>query len=274
MGDAVSSDILVVTEPSFVFRVESYESGNLMGTLTAIENVLREFAGVAAELGLPEDRDDATEPADAVEPLTGLLLTRHRDRLVEMVFQRQVDQYLTYLSHLLALLFRTRPETLHARPSGRQDEPESVPLEVILQHATMEELLDAVVDRRVQTLAHKGMADLTEYLERRLGFQLCTEPGKREFAILIVEVRNIIAHNRGVVSDTFLRRVKASPWPIGERITFDDFATHQDVLTFLDYSVADIDERAIKKWALPTCRIEAPGEEAPRRTDDDANGEP
>ncbi|HEY8724212.1 MAG TPA: hypothetical protein VIL92_10195 [Gaiellaceae bacterium] len=245
MGDA--SRIRIVTEPGLVYRQESFESGHLLGIL----------AGLETRHDLMSKSDEADVQTGEVEPLTGRLFARHRDRLFEMALQRQVDQYLTYLSHLIALLFRSRPETLHAGPPGRQAETEAVSLDVILQHATMEDLLNTVVERRVENLAYKGMGELADYLGQRLGFDLFASDDQRHMAVLVVEVRNIITHNRAVVNDTFVRRVKESPWAVGQRIELD-FQTHSGFMAFLESTAADIDRRAIEKWALPTIRIEIP----------------
>src|SRR5690348_5729261 len=110
------------------------------------------------------------------------------------------------------------------------------------------------------------MAELVEYLNRRLGFQLFPSTAQRDLAISIIEARNLIAHNGGIVNDTFLRRVKESPWKLGDRIVFQ-FAEHLELLTFLDESVSDIDSRAVAKWGLPTCQIRVGGEEGPQRID-------
>ena len=202
-----------------------------------------------------ESRSEEAEPTTGDEVFAGPL-SRVQARLYEMVFQRLVDQYLTYLAHILALLFRTRPETLHAPLDEGRRADSGIALETILQHETMEELLDTIVDRRVQDLSYRGMADVAKFLRRRLGFDLFESHKDLETAVLMVELRNLLAHNRGVVNETFLSRVGSrSPWKLGARVVLDR-DTHENFIGFMERTAADIDHRAIAKWGLPTIRVQ------------------
>src|SRR6266511_3891545 len=107
-----------------------------------------------ALLEYEEDEAKRTELQAAMDRGAGTtdLLRSNRHLVLQMAVQRSVDNYLTYLSELLALLFRTRPETLRSS--------ETVPLEEVLRHMSMDELIAALAERRVERLAYLGMADL------------------------------------------------------------------------------------------------------------------
>lgn len=130
--------------------------------------------------------------------------------ITEMTLCRAVDSYLTYLTELLWLIFRARPEGL------RSGQP--VKLDFVLAHATRSALIKAIIDREVNQLSYQGMRDLAQVLSNKLGFELFNDHESLERAILLVEIRNIIVHARGTVNYTFLKRVAKPPVSRGKRI--------------------------------------------------------
>jgi hypothetical protein len=109
--------------------------------------------------------------------------------MTEMALCRAVDNYLIYLTELLASIFRAKPESLR---SG-----EEVKLDFVLAHPTRAGLIRAIIDRKVNQLSYQGMRDLNQFLSRKLGFELFQNKDALEHAILLVEIRNIIVHARG-----------------------------------------------------------------------------
>lgn len=78
-----------------------------------------------------------------------------------MMLTRAVDNHLAYISDLPALVLRTRPETLRSS--------ETIGLDTVLQHDTMDELVSELSEKRVNQLSYEGMRDLSTYLADRLG---------------------------------------------------------------------------------------------------------
>jgi hypothetical protein len=81
--------------------------------------------------------------------------------LLQLVLARSVDNFLVYIADLLALIYRTRPETLRSS--------ESVPIELIMKHDTMDDLISTLSDMRVNELSYKGMRELSDYLRKKNG---------------------------------------------------------------------------------------------------------
>ncbi len=74
---------------------------------------------------------------------------RHHEALIcEMAVCRVVDNYLIYVSDLLALIFSARPETLKSS--------EVVTLEFVLTNRTTPQLINAIVRRKVDRLLFKS----------------------------------------------------------------------------------------------------------------------
>ncbi len=170
-------------------------------------------------------------------------LATHLQLFLQMMLCRAVDNFLTYISELLSLIFGTRPEMLKSNETAR--------LEMILQFKTMEDLVGALVERRVTDLAYQGMRDVSKDLSKRIGFELFLNPEELELAVRIIEVRNLIVHNRAIVNRLFLSRLPDYPTHLGDRLELEGKSVLEDI-EFLARSVSGIDMRAIEKFSLPT----------------------
>jgi hypothetical protein len=93
------------------------------------------------------------------------------------------------------------------------------------------------------------MRDLHGYLSDRLGFSLFEEDEKLEAAVHMVEIRNIIVHNRAVVNRRFLSRVPESQARLGERLEIVGKEV-SNAIRSLGESCSDIDVRAASKFGL------------------------
>lgn len=220
------------------------------------------FIGFVANLAMDQDEARKTaikalyEKADPakyenevknVEDSSATKRLKSYSRLIfEMMICRAVDNYLCYISDLLSIIFRTKPETLRSN--------EKVSLKFILQHTSMDELIYELIDRRVNQLSYQGMRDLDDDLSKKLGFQLFADSESREQVVRIIESRNLIVHGRGIVNQIFLDRVRDFQTPVGQKIPLDVNTTFRDV-KLLQEHVSDTDLKAIKKFHLPTIEI-------------------
>jgi hypothetical protein len=162
-------------------------------------------------------------------------------RLVsEMTLTRSTDNFLAYVSELLGLIFVTRPQTLRSS--------EKVEVEEVLQCSTMDELIRSLAEQKVDRLAYKGMRDLAADLSSRHHFRLFETDSDLSRAAYIIECRNSVVHNRGVVNKTFIRRTGSklrvgSPAPLSVNDVIES-------AQFLTASALDIDVRATSKFSL------------------------
>jgi len=162
--------------------------------------------------------------------------------ILEMIFCRSIDNFLNYVSELLALIFITRPEALRSN--------EKISIQEVLQYKDRDELLGALTERRVLSLSFKGLATLDEELGKALAFPLFPDAVSRERAAFLVERRNLAAHNRCVVNRLYLARVQSGTEKLGDRIVFEPKGV-VDALGFLIDSVDEIDVRAEMKFGVP-----------------------
>ena len=135
---------------------------------------------------------------------------RHAPFLFEMLFCRAIDNYLTYISELLTLIYTTRPEMLRSN--------ETVTMEEIFQCGNMEELVSRQTERKVLELSYNGLRKLDCELTKRTSFCLFQDPDDLAIAAAIMEKRNLVVHNRGIVNRKYLKMVPNSPKQPGQKI--------------------------------------------------------
>jgi hypothetical protein len=169
------------------------------------------------------------------------IVITHKQLLMELLLCRAVDNFLTYLSEILALIYRSRPEMLRSN--------ETIRLEVILEYETMDDLITFLVEKRVNDLSYQGIQKLADYLSNKLGFDLFERSNDLDTAIRIIETRNIIVHNRAVINDRFLSRVQNFPLGVGEHLHLNHSGVFEDFM-FLSQSAKNIDAQAIGKFKL------------------------
>ena len=121
---------------------------------------------------------------------------------------------------------------------------------MVLEYKNMDDLVAALAEARVNSLSYKGMRNLSKYLSERLGFRLFSDSEAENCAIEIVELRNLIVHNRGVVNRIVASRLPSLSAGIGKPVPLDPAKVFSDLI-FLIHSARDIDGRAADKFDLP-----------------------
>jgi hypothetical protein len=163
------------------------------------------------------------------------------DRFVEMMLLTTiVDKFLNYVTDLLTLLYVVRPETLKSNETER--------LDFILEYTSMQELISAIAEKKVNELAFKSLKDLTDYLSKR-GFELFSSDSDKQYVSKLVEVRNIIVHNRGRIGKISVRRFPEFSDKIGQVLDMKEYDTAA-VYTFVSTCVRDIDNRAARHFQI------------------------
>lgn len=155
----------------------------------------RALAGSGDEKYAKKLQDVEADPDPAMRRL------RSHGRLqVENLLIRSVDNFLSYLSDAIHVAMETQPELLRSK--------EEIRLEELLDFDSFDDLISYLIDRKVTRLAYQGIDGLSDFIQTRLGMQLCSEEPEQVLLTIAVELRNIYTHNRGLVSDITLKRLE------------------------------------------------------------------
>ncbi|GGN77657.1 hypothetical protein GCM10011579_060100 [Streptomyces albiflavescens] len=158
---------------------------------------------------------DAKEPHEAFPDqfkqldLYGEFLSETRPARREMTLSRSVDNFLSYISDILTQAIVTRPHLLKTR--------EQVTLEEVLTHASLEDFVRWAAERRVNQLSFKGLKEIADYVESRLGLKLHTSDDDWTTLNKAVAVRNIVVHRRAIIDERSLWSVKEPGLELGQK---------------------------------------------------------
>ncbi len=169
-------------------------------------------------------------------------LRGQRHVFLHMVLSRVVDSYLAYLAELTVLLAVNNPRALGPG--------EGVPLELLVEHDSVDEVVDTLVRDRVFQLSAAGLEALERWVADRFGFALFVEDSVRDRVARLVEIRNLIARHRGLATRRFAGTDREGRARVGQPIelTVDQLFSDSSLLA---RSVADIDVRASDQFDLP-----------------------
>ncbi|MCW3071307.1 MAG: hypothetical protein JWO44_1197 [Bacteroidetes bacterium] len=164
----------------------------------------------------------------------------------QMQYARSVDNIITYFKDILAEVVSERPEILKSSEVER--------LDFILQFETMEEFVDAMVEKKTEELFYRGIDKIEEFFINKLNLKLFKSDIEKNAFNLIIKNRNLIVHNRGRVNSQFLKEFPFLKFEKGQflRYAFQDLADLSVALTniagHLDYEIA-------KKYKLKRIKI-------------------
>ena len=113
----------------------------------------------------------------------------------------------------------------------------------------MAELISYIADKKINELAYQSMTDLKRYLSDKLGFDLFNGDAQERLIIEIIQIRNLLVHNRGKLSEKFLEICPEFEGNIGDEIKL---GTNQmfEIVNSLKLSIETIDSLAQAKYNL------------------------
>jgi hypothetical protein len=163
----------------------------------------------------------------------------------ELMIIRSVDNFMSFLSETLQACMSKQPELLRSN--------EQIRTEDVLRFSNRRELVDFLVNRKLNELSYGGIRGIEEFLDQRLNVTLVDNDDERSQLGIAIELRNIYTHNRGVVNELFLSRLGAHEhaykFAQGERFhaDFDQIVGFANNL--FDIAVR-LDDRALAKFGL------------------------
>lgn len=118
---------------------------------------------------------------------------------------RLVDNFLCYLTDIIKACAVAKPEMLRSN--------EMVKVEDILKCKNYDEVLNVLVERKINELSYGGIVGMGDFLLSRTGLSLWSNQAEKALLNAAVEIRNIYTHNRGIVNDTTMRRMSKDELP-------------------------------------------------------------
>lgn len=224
-----------LTKPALVFVEDQTNLNNLQADIT---NLITDWAEQHHHiLDKPQ-----TDPEYLELMLKGGNFLNHTKLLTELTFCRAVDNYLIYLSQLLAVIYKEKPDSIKALESP-------ITTKDIFSFSTIDDLIAGIVEAKIEQASRQGAKDLFELFSKH-HFKLFETSEYESAGKFIIEIRNVIVHNRGRITKVFKDKFPSYTQEIGDRIIITN-NNARNIINFLVNLVIDIDNRAAKKFNLP-----------------------
>lgn len=111
----------------------------------------------------------------------------------------------------------------------------------------LDELKSALIDAIVNKYSYKNIIDLHDLLKKNFGFALFESEFTKLRVNRLIQKRNIIAHNNGIINSRFIDQVGCKIDQLDDRVkvrnAFFSFV-------YLSSLAASIDKRASRKFSL------------------------
>lgn len=233
------------TESFSRFQQEIMRSEMLLSYLD-VGNMLVLKNGELAKKHLTSIYDHAFNSELAKKSLTENLdyylnLGFYEIHLSSMVYVNTIDNFNTYLKDILSEVVYAKPQILKSQESEK--------LDFILAYESMDDLLNAIANKKIEELFYKGIEDIEKFFKNRLGIDIFKTDKEREAINLHVKQRNLTVHNRRRISKDFAKQFPNLEYKIGEYLNFD-FRYVSTLNLYLFNFVATIDEEISRKFKL------------------------
>lgn len=110
------------------------------------------------------------------------------------------NSFLLFYSEIIQGAIVRRPELLKSKQTIRWDE--------LLGFSRFHDIVHYLIDKKVNELSYAGLGQMEEFMFDRLGIAGVITQEQRNLTAILVEIRNIYTHNRGIVNGIFLSRLK------------------------------------------------------------------
>ena len=163
-----------------------------------------------------------------------------------MAYIRAIDNFITYLKDILAEIVLKKPQILKSK--------ETETLDFILSYDSIEELILAISEKKVEELFYKGINDIQKFFDTRLGVQIFKDDIKKNNINLLIKQRNLAVHDRGKISKELVKDFPEYDFTEGEILTFK-YGYISEVNAFLNDFAIDLDIELCEKFDLETITV-------------------
>lgn len=168
-----------------------------------------------------------------------LSIKTYEHSLATMMYIRTIDNFINYFKEVLSEVVQINPQILKSK------EKES--LEFILSFENHEDLINAITEKKVESLFYHGINDIKEYFSKRLNIEIFEENYGN--INLLVKQRNLAVHNRAKISKSFVEEFPGHGFEENLYLDFNfDFV---EKITMELYKILnEIDPKIAEKYKL------------------------
>jgi hypothetical protein len=209
-----------------------------------------DYASSVAKQAIEGHKDSSiNSPRDLARLSPGprtLNIRKNSQLYLELFMARLVDSFQCYIVSIIREVLSVQPRVLmNAQPT--------LSLEYIFQFNNYEELTSDIVESKVIDLSYQGFQKLKQWCTER-GIPIVVATKLENNLIELISLRNIIAHNRGIIDKKYLSIVQESKYKLGAHREIKVEELFESV-SLLNRVVAETDAEIQIKFGLPTHNI-------------------
>lgn len=163
----------------------------------------------------------------------------------QIAYTRITDNVLSYFKDILIEVIQSKPQILKSK--------ESETLEYIFSFSNMEDLIVDISNKNIEKLFYGSINDIKKFFNDKLGIKLFKDNIVEKNFSQFVKQRNLIVHNRGIISKEFALEFsnESTTYTHGNTLTFtyENLSRINGAMTNL---VVDLDLEICKKFKLKT----------------------
>ncbi|HIB8181445.1 TPA: hypothetical protein ACWX1I_002851 [Elizabethkingia anophelis] len=165
--------------------------------------------------------------------------------LGSMMYIKSVDNFQNYFKEILSEIVLSRPEILKSKETER--------LDYILSFNSRDEMIKAIAEKKINSLFYLGINDIKKYFLEKLNVEIFKD---KEYEInLIVKQRNLAVHNRGLITQEYIKEFPNEKDLIEGHYLKFDFIYIEKINHILYSIINEIDKILSKKYNLPLLRL-------------------
>ena len=113
-----------------------------------------------------------------------------------MMYIKTIDNFENYFKEILSEIVFKDPRVLKSK--------ETEQLDFILSFNDYESLINAIADKKIETLFYQNIDGIQKFFKERIGIEIFKE--KSDQINILVKQRNLAVHNRSKISKDFVRQ--------------------------------------------------------------------
>lgn len=164
----------------------------------------------------------------------------------QMAYTRITDNALSYFKDVLSEVVRKKPTVL------KSNEQESI--EYIMSFNTMEDLILDITERKVKKLFYGNISKIKKFFLDKLGIELFNDEQAESNFLLLTKQRNLIVHNRGIITKELADEFPNFENMIGQHLHFG-YEQLSEINKIINNIIVEIDIKLIKKFKLDSTSL-------------------
>lgn len=164
----------------------------------------------------------------------------------QMAYTRLTDNALSYFKDILSEVVLKNSNILKSN--------EKEPLDYIMSFDTMEELTKDLAEKKIKKLFYGSINDIKKFFKNRLGIELFSNENEEKDFNQLTKQRNLIIHNRGIITRELADEFPAYEELVGEKLhfTFEQLSTINKIINNI---IVEIDIKLREKFGLSIVTI-------------------